>query len=172
MTMKKRTPKAMTAHMRLSSQILLRRRSPSESEKSSRRTKPEEPGEDEGEGGSDDHDEKKTRRTPNTCLPQRQGNQRSIGAPSKDRKRKPSHRSTNQNLLSELTCRGVPRAQANACTQNRASDGRNLTSVRVGDLGIPANALPGKHRSCGHSKTEQHCEHEHAGSTTHHQSSI
>ena len=38
-------------------------------------------GEDEGERGGDDPDEKKKRRTPNTYLPQE--NQRSIGAPSK-----------------------------------------------------------------------------------------
>ena len=56
-----------------------------ENEKPSRRTKPDKPGkdegEDEGERGGDDPDEKKKRRTPNTYLPQ--ANQRSIGAPSK-----------------------------------------------------------------------------------------
>ena len=67
--------KMMTAAMRLSSQILLRRRSPRENEKPSRRTKRDEPGEDEGEGDGDDRDERKRKRKPTTCLPT--ANQRS-----------------------------------------------------------------------------------------------
>jgi hypothetical protein len=73
---KTRKTKAMEAPMRLSSQIFTRRWSPRENEKPSRRTKPDEPGEDEGEGGGDNRDDTKKRRTPNTCLPQ--ANQRSM----------------------------------------------------------------------------------------------
>ena len=61
--------KMIAATMRLSSQILPRRRSPRENEKPSRRTKRDEPGEDEGEGGGDDRDERKRKRKPTTCLP-------------------------------------------------------------------------------------------------------
>ena len=48
---------------------------PRENEKPSRRTKRDEPGEDEGEGGGDDRDERKRKRKPTTCLPT--ANQRS-----------------------------------------------------------------------------------------------
>ena len=64
-----------------------------------------------------------------------------------------------QSHESELTFdAGVPYAYANACTQSRVVDGRNLTSVRIGELDIPANARPGKHRSYVNSKTDRHCE--------------
>ena len=88
MTRKKRKTKAMAAPMRLTFVADLTETAKpqlQENEKPSRRTKPDKPGkdegEDEGERGGDDPDEKKKRRTPNTYLPQ--ANQRSIGAPSK-----------------------------------------------------------------------------------------
>ena len=53
---------------------------------------------------------------------------------------------------------GVPYAYASACTQSRVVDGRNLTLVRIGELDIPANARPGKHKSYVNTKTERYCE--------------
>ena len=73
---KQRKTRAMAAPIRLSSQILMK---PQENEEPSRtrRTKPDELGEDEGKGEGDQDEEKKKlkRRKPNTSLPQ--PNQRS-----------------------------------------------------------------------------------------------
>jgi hypothetical protein len=71
-----RKTRTMAAPIRLSSQIVMK---PQENEEPSRtrRTKPDEPGEDEGKGEGDQDEEKKKlkRRKPNTCQPQ--SNQRS-----------------------------------------------------------------------------------------------
>ena len=76
MTRKQRKTRTMAAPIWLSSQIFMK---PQENEKPSRtrRTKPDEPGEDEGKGKGDQDEKKKKlkRRKPNNCQPQ--SNQRS-----------------------------------------------------------------------------------------------
>ena len=95
--------KMMTAAMRLSSQILLRRRSPRENEKPSRRTKRDEPGEDEGEGGGDDRDERKKKRKPNTCTGKSEVNRRSLYQRKEDQETLPQ--ALESELTFKLTCR-------------------------------------------------------------------
>ena len=95
--------KMIAATMRLSSQILPRRRSPRENEKPSRRTKRDEPGEDEGEGGGDDRDERKKKRKTNTCTGKSEVNRRSLYQRKEDQETLPQ--ALESELTFKLTCR-------------------------------------------------------------------